>query len=335
MRDSQTLTQLIQIAMGYSRAQVLFTAHRCGVFDFLARNGARTATEVADHCKTAPRQTAHLLNACAPLGLLKKDGEHYQNTPLAAAYLVPSSSSYMGEWLNLWAIWYRRWADLEQTVRSGRPIQESADHLGGDADYTRNFIMAMHQYARGPGKEIVRHVDLSGRRRLLDVGGGPGTYSLLLAQQNPQLSAVVFDLPDVVNIAREVIAGYAMSDRVTVRAASYLSDAFGHGDFDVVLLSNMLNQEDDETCKAILRKAHDALEPGGLLIIQAMFLNATKDGPLFPVLQSLLLNLLYEGGRAYSVEETLALVAATGFVDARPKRMSLLNAESLVLAKKA
>ncbi len=193
----------------------------------------------------------------------------------------------------------------------------------------------MHQYARGPGKEIVNHVDLTGRKRLLDVGGGPGTYSLLLALKNPQLCAVVFDLPDVVSIAREVIEGYGMSDRVTVQAANYLEDAFGNGEYDVVLLSNMLNQEDVETCRSILRKAYDALEPGGLLIVQAMFLNSAKDGPLFPALQTLLLNLLYEHGRAYSLDETLELVSETGFVGARPKRMSLLNAESLILAHKA
>ena len=170
----------------------------------------------------------------------------------------------------------------------------------------------MHEYARGPGKEIASHVDLSQRKRLMDVGGGPGTYSVLFAQRNPRLRAVVFDLPPVVSI-----------------------DSFGHAEYDVVLMSNMLHQEDPEMCTSLLRRAYDALEPGGSLIVQAMFLNAAKDGPVWPTLQSLILNLVYRGGRAYSVDETLELVRQAGFVNAQPKRMSLINAESLILAQKA
>ena len=333
-RESRELTHLLQTAMGYSQAQVLFTAHRLGVFAYLGHEGGRTAEEVAQHCRTAPRQTEHLLNACVPLRLLEKDGGRYRNSPLAGAYLVDGSPTYMGDWVNLWATWYRRWADLETTVRTGRPIQDAAEHLGGDATYTRTFILAMHQYARGRGKEMIDRVNLAGRTRLLDVGGGPGTYSMLLARKNPMLSAVVFDLPGVVSIARELIEASGLSDRVTVQAGDYTKDTLGSGAYDVVLLSNMLNQDDADACRCVLRKAHDALAPGGLLIVQAMFLNPAKDGPLFPALQSLLLSLLYEHGRAYSLDETVELVSQTGFVDVQPKRMSLLNAESLILASK-
>jgi cyclopropane fatty-acyl-phospholipid synthase-like methyltransferase len=333
-RTSEHLVQLIKTALGYCPAQVLFTAHRLGVFTYLAGGGS-TVEKIAAHCRCSPRHMEYLLNACVPLGLVRKHDRRYDNTALASAFLVESAPQYMGEWLNLWAIWYDSWGNLEKTVRLGRPSEQYSRHLGEDVHYTRNFILAMHQYARGPGKEMVNHVDLSQRKRLIDVGGGPGTYSVLLAEKNPQLHAVVFDLPPVVEIARDVIEEHGVSDRVTVRAGDYSREAFGSGDYDVVLLSNMLHQEDPEMCRSILRKAYDALQCGGLLIVQAMFLNGTKDGPLWPALHSLLLTLIYQGGRAYSADETLEFIAQAGFVDARPKRLSLLNAESLILATKA
>ena len=298
------------------------------------QDGAKTAEQVAAHLGSAPRHTEHLLTACVPIGLLAKEGHQFRNTDMANSFLVEGKSGYMGEWLNLWADWYRPWGVLEETVRTGKPSEEPSDHLGGDADYTRHFILAMHQYARGPGGEIVNHIDLSQRKRLVDIGGGPGTHAARLAQRNPHLLAVVFDLPAVVEIAKEVIHEYGVSDRVTVKAGDYNTDAVGDGDFDVALISNTLHQEDPDVCRRTLRKAYDALEPGGLLIVQAMFLNPAKDGPMWPTIHSLLLSLVYQGGRAYSVDETIEFITQAGFVDARPKRMSLLNADSLILAKK-
>jgi hypothetical protein len=166
---------------------------------------------------------------------------------------------------------------------------------------------------------------------MLDVGGGPGTYSILLSQRFPQLHAEVFDLPPVLDITRELIEQYDIGDRVTTRPGNYLTDELGTG-YDVVLLSNMLHQESPETCRALLRKAHAALAENGLLVVQLAFLNAEKDAPVWGVLQSLQLAVLYPHGRAYSFEEILAMLPGAGFYDGRVKKMSMLRSESLILA---
>jgi hypothetical protein len=108
---------------------------------------------------------------------------------------------------------------------------------------------------------------------------------------------------------------------------------FGAG-YEVVLMSNMLTQENPESTKKLLRRVYDAMARGGLLIVQGMFLNAAKDGPAWPALQSLMLSLVYQNGRGYSHDETQALLVAAGFSSPRVKRMSVFNAESLVVATK-
>ena len=333
IRESELLTQLLQTVIGYWRSQVLFTVHELGVFNLLSGAG-KTAAEIAGHCGSAVAYTEHLLNAAAALGLLKKEGDRFHNAPVAETFLVEGRPQYMGHWVSLMGTWYRTWGGLNQMVLTGKAVEDSQDHLGADPNYTRNFILAMHEYARGPGKEMVGHVDLSGRRLLLDLAGGPGTYAVMLAQKYPDLRAVVFDLPAVVEIAREVIASYGLSDRVSTCAGDYVVNDFGAG-YDVVLMSNMLTQENPESAKKLLRRVYEAMAKGGLLIVQGMFLNAAKDSPAWPALQSLMLSLVYQEGRGYSHDETQILLAEAGFSNPRVKRMSLFNAESLVVATKA
>jgi hypothetical protein len=331
-RDSEMLFELIHTALGYWRAQVLLSANELGVFDILDE-GAMTAQEVADRAQTHPDYTERLLNACVATKLLKKADGRFSNQAIADSFLVAGRPQFMGNWIRLMSAWYRPFGELSTAIRTGEPAEDPARHLGADADYTRDFIMAMHDYALGPGKEMLRHVELAECRRLLDLGGGAGSYSILLAGAYDQLRPVVFDLPEVAQIAREVIAESGLSDRIEVQAGDYASDNVGDG-YDVLLLSNMLHQEDRATCLALLRKAHGALVEGGQLIVQAMFLNRDKDGPLWPALQSLITLLVYHGGRTYSLEETLELIGEAGFTDIEVRRMSLLNAESLILARK-
>lgn len=189
----------------------------------------------------------------------------------------------------------------------------------------------MHDYAIGPGRELAGGLDLGGRRSLLDVGGGPGTYSVLLAEANPTLRCTVWDLPAVVEIAREVIDRHGLSDRVGTAAGDYHTDVFPPG-HDAILISNTLHQEDWETCIAILRKAFDALPSGGLVVVQAMFLGERQDGPMWPALHNLLMLLVYRGGRAYTVGQTFEMLEAAGFADWRHRTMSVFNAGSYVVA---
>jgi len=331
-RDSELLSQLIQMAVGYWRSQVLFSANELGIFNILS-NGKKTSEELAGLCKSSADYTDRLLNACAALGLVHKANGRFQNVQLTETFLVESKPQYMGNWIRLMSTWYSPWGRLAEAIRTGEPVEDPLEHLGRRSEYMCHFVMAMHEYGMGPGKEMCEQLDLMGKRSLLDVGGGAGTYSILLAQKYPQLQPVVFDLPPVVDLAKEVISTFGLSDRIAVRKGDYLVDDLGSG-YDVVILSNVLHQEDPESCKLVLQKAYDALVNEGLLVVKGSFLNASKDGPVWPTLQSLMLALVYQGGRTYSLEESLAMLNETGFSEPEVKKISLLNPESLIVARK-
>jgi len=333
-RRIEARVRLNRLAIGGWSAQTLFAANRLGVFDLLCDGRALTAAEVARELGTEEDSTARLLGALAALDLVEHRDEQFCNSRAAEDFLVSGRPESLATWVALIGDWNQTFAQLGESVRTGEPAEVPEEHLGRSPEYTRRFIIGMHDYAIGPGRELARHLDLEGRRRLLDPGGGPGTYSILLAEANPGLTCTVFDLPEVVEIAREVIAEHDLEDRVSTAAGDYHSDEFPTG-YDVALVSNTLHQEDWDTCVAILRKAHDALEPGGLAVVQAMFLNERGDGPLWPALHNLLMLLVYRGGRAYSVEQTFRMLEEAGFQHPEIHRMSPFNAGSFVTATRA
>ena len=318
-------------AIGGWSAQVLFAANELGVFGLLSEKGPLSADEVAAALGTEADATRRLLGALAAIDLVISENERFSNALVAESYLVPGRPESMVTWVSLIGSWTQTFANLAESVRTGEPAEVPEEHLGGSADYTRRFIIGMHDYAMGPGRELARHLDLGGRTRLLDVGGGPGTYSILLAEAHPELSCVIFDLPGVVEIAQEVIGRHGLEDRVSTSPGDYHSDEFPRG-HDMVLVSNTLHQEDWESCRRILDQAFESLEPGGLVVVHAMFLNEDGDGPVWPALHNLLMLLVYRGGRAYSAEQTYEMLTESGFENPELHRMSPFNAGSFVTA---
>jgi ubiquinone/menaquinone biosynthesis C-methylase UbiE len=325
--------RLNRLAIGGWAGQVLFAANELGIFDLLSSQGSLTAHEVAGALGSAEDATRRLLGALVAVDLLEHRDERFANTFAAEQFLVSGRPESLATWMSLIGRWNQTFGDLAQSVRTGQPAEVPEEHLGQSTEYTRDFILGMHDYAIGPGRELARHLDLSGRRALLDVGGGPATYSVLLADANPSLRCVVFDLPEVIAIAADVIDRHDLTDRVSTAAGDYHSDAFPDG-FDVALISNVLHQEDWESCRSILEKAHAALDPGGVVVVQAMFLNEQGDGPLWPALHNLLMLLVYRGGRAYSVQQTQQMLIEAGFEGPQAHRMSPFNAGSFVTARR-
>jgi SAM-dependent methyltransferase len=164
------------------------------------------------------------------------------------------------------------------------------------------------------GQAVAKSLDLSGRRRLLDVAGGSGIYACSLVAHHPHLSAAVFEKPPVDRITARAIANRGCSATVSVVAGDMLADALP-GDADVHLWSNVLHDWDEPVVRRLLAKSFEALPPGGLIVIHDAFLNAGKNGPLHVAEYSVLLMHATEG-RCYSTREMEGYLTDAGFRDA-------------------
>jgi cyclopropane fatty-acyl-phospholipid synthase-like methyltransferase len=195
---------------------------------------------------------------------------------------------------------------------SGRPVEKPEIHLGQDRERTRTFVLAMHGRALGIGRAVVPRLALAERRRVLDVGGGPGTYSILIAEAHPGLECVVLDLPPVAAIAEEIIAGAGLAGRVRTLPGDYHATPFPGG-FDAVLFFGVLHQEGPDAIRDLLRRAHAALEPGGLVYVLDMMTDAGRTRPKFSALFGLNMALTTENGWVFSDEDLRGWLTEAGF----------------------
>lgn len=305
-------SKIIDKANAFYNSCVLFAAIDLGIFDALSTLKQADYTTIACQCSLNPRGTRLLLDACAALDLIIKDGDTYINSPDAAVFLVSGSPGNLSQAIRYNRDVYPLWGKLKEMVKTGKPVEKPSIHLGNDKDRTRNFVLAMHGRALWIGQVIVPFIDLEGCKQLLDVGGGPGTYSVLLAQKYPDLECTVFDLPVVVSLAKELIASQGMSAKVTVLAGDYHKADFTWEN-DVILFFGMLHQESPEDILALFRKAYAALKPGGKVWIMDMMTNKSHIKPVFSALFAVNMALSTEHGWVFSDEELKGWLKSAGF----------------------
>jgi predicted O-methyltransferase YrrM len=309
--------RLNQQVFGYWHAQPLFALADLGVFDALTE-AARPAVDLARQMGCEPRAFEGLLNAGTALGLLTKSGEDFANSESSKRFLVTGSPETLIHWVRVMGRWAEPWTRLRHAIETGKPIESQALRLGADPAYLEDFILGMHEYARRSSGALAAAVDLSDCERLLDIGGGAGTYAISLAQANPRLHIRLLDLPPVLPIARRIIGEHDLAARITTGETDYQRDSFGSTDTDAVLFSNVLHQEAPEICISMLQRGSDALKKGGRVLVHGHFLDESRTAPLFTTLHNLSAYALWSGGRSYTVAEMSGLMAEAGFSDIRP-----------------
>ncbi len=305
--DLEATASLMEQLWQFRVARVVMAGHQLGLFEALRT--PQTAARLAKQCNTDPAMTERLLIACCALGLVRRDSGKFSLTPLGQALLLPESPRFiggvLGHYENLW--WF--WTGLAEVVRTGRRESAPSPPAEFSERWHEFWIWAMHGIAaNGAAQWIAHHVDLSDRQLLLDVGGGPGTYSIVLCQRFPNLRAVIWDLPRTLAIAQEVLQRFGMTDRITLQAGDWNKDEFGSG-YDCLLMSNILHGPSSQAPMK-LAKAFRALQPGGLLIVHDFLLNDDKTGPLPAALFNLMVG-------AYSVGEMVRVIKEAGFEQVR------------------
>jgi SAM-dependent methyltransferase len=270
---------------------------------------------------TDPRATGLLMNALAALELLENQDGVYRNTPVTGRYFTAGSKDNARPATMHTVLLWDRWSTLTECVRKGTSVQ-----TGRAEDWTESFIAAMHRNASGRAPHVVRAAGAAGVRRMLDVGGGSGAYSIAFAQANPELHADIFDLADVVPIAQRHIREAGVEDRVKTCVGDLRADPFGTG-YDLVFISQICHMLGVEGNRELIRKAYNALAPGGRIVIQDFIYGRTA--ALFA------LNMLVgtQEGSTYTEDEYAEWLRAAGFRDIQPVRLPG-GPSSLMIAKK-
>jgi len=304
-------TPIIRLTTAYWDSQTFLTACRLRVFDALAE-GARSAESLAEELQLDRKAVTLFLNACVALGFLDKQGVVFRNSDVAQTFLVSASPAFMGNAVRYSDHLYAAWGQLEQALKTGQPVVPETSYLGQDPERTRAFVHGMHDRATAIGRALVELVDLGGRKQMLDVGGGPGTYSMMFTERCPGLRSTVLELAGVAEIAREIVSRHGAADRVSFLVGSYHEEAFP-GCNDVVLMSGMFHRETEASCRKLIEKARAALKPGGMLIVSDVFTDAGGAAPLFATLFGLNMLLTAPDGTVHADADVAEWMSAAGF----------------------
>jgi predicted O-methyltransferase YrrM len=303
---------LLELSGCFWKTATLHAAVKLDVFTALG-DQELDAGEISARLGLERDAASRLLDALAAMNLLAKENEMYANTRAGARFLSKSSPDYMGFMVLHHHHLVDFWRRLDQSVRTGRPARAADDEEPFKDEFEREaFLMGMFNMASVAAPDLVRHVDLTGRARLLDMGGGPGSYAIHFCLRYPELEATVFDLEKTRPFAEKTIKRFGLAGRVRFEAGSYLKQELPGG-YDVLWMSHVLHGEGYDACQGMIKKAWRALEPGGMIIVHDFILDGSRTQPLFPALFSLNMLVATEEGRAYTEGEISDLLEAAGF----------------------
>ena len=303
---------------GISRAFItsasLFAAIDLELFTAIAA-GDNTVERFAKRAAIAEVNATRLMAMCAAAGLIRWVGDHVENADDVERYLVKGKASYAGAWLTFVRPAWKRWGELTEQLGSQEPpsVIGSFD-AAMTVDSARRYHEATASVGFGSGRRLSRHVDLANRKKIMDLGGGSGAYSIVAVQENPGLTAVVFDLPPVVEVTKEFIAKHGVGDKVTTMAGDFTKDDFPDG-CDVAIMASNLPQYNREIVQSVVAKAFQALEPGGEMHLIGEMLDDDRGGPLDAAIWGLYEVFANSTGLAHTRAECASYFERAGFVD--------------------
>lgn len=314
--DSSSILDLID---GFRRSKAMFAAVSLGIFDTLESAPANAET-LASVLKVAREPLERLLDACIGLKLLRRDEALYANEPVASSFLCRASEhALVGYILYSNDVLFPLWNHLEDAIREGTPRWEQEfgskatifDHFFRTQEAKRTFLQGMHGFGLLSSPKVVEAFDLSRFRRMVDLGGATGHLAIAACECYPQLHAVVFDLPEVIETARDYInKSGSLSERVSVMAGNFFHDELPEA--DLVAVGRILHDWSDVKVRQLLAKIFLRLPTGGAVLIAEKLLDEKKTGPSPALLQSLNMLVCTEG-KERTLGEYRQLLEDAGF----------------------
>lgn len=339
-------SRIMQIGMGFWASKTLLAAVRFNLFTLLASQPL-SAEEIKKKLKLdcTTRHVFDWLDTLVSLDFLERKGllheALYSNAADTNTFLDKNKPTYMGGILEMSNNrLYKFWNDLEEGLLTGKPQNESMhnpqhnmeffNELYKDPVKLQEFMDAMSGIQAGNFIELVNKFNFSKYKTLLDVGGADGWLSIQICLHHPGINCTTFDLPPVEPLAKKKIAAFNLSDRIKVMGGDFIKDNFPPA--EIIVMGNILHGMSEEIKQEILKKAYNALPPGGVFIAIENIIDNDRRINTFGMLMSL--NMLIENGDAfdYTLDDFEKWATQAGFQ--RVEQLALTGPTSAAIAYK-
>jgi ubiquinone/menaquinone biosynthesis C-methylase UbiE/predicted transcriptional regulator len=320
---------IMAVARAFMRSRIILTAAELDLFTII-QDSPTSAEKIAEKHGLDTRALARVMECLVAFGLLDKDAEGYSLTDQGALFSSKHPASSLPMLLHMSRLW-ENWSDLTGIVKKNNG-PERKPGMPLDIESRRAFIGAMHVIGRTLSEDIAGDLDLSGYRKLLDIGGGSGTYTIAFLKSNPEMKAILFDLKEVIEMARERLSSEGFLDRTELIAGDFYADGLPEG-CDLALLSAIIHQNSRQQNVELFKKAYRALDPGGMLLVRDHIMNEQRTWPAEGAMFAINMLVNTTGGDTYTFLEVEQDLREAGF-----KHVKLLrsgeNMDSVVGAAK-
>jgi len=350
------------IAYGFMGSKALFAALRGRIFDAIDSATQQSAPGVYASLGTIEEscdgiqgeRLRTLLNACVALKLIQRKidetGSELFRLPRASAeQLCQRSRRYWGDYLSMQVDgqFYQRLGDIDDTLRTGTESSHGYEAwFEVDPDAAKRYTQAQHNGSLATAYALHKRLpelgDLaatSSNMRMLDVGGGSGAFSIVTARKIPNATAVVLDLPNVIETTKEIVLQEEESVRERISTLALSATDPGRWEevveaesYDVVLMSYVSGSIPADALPNLYSNAYRALRPGGVVVIHDFFVNNDGKGPTNAALWALAHVSVNPEGMGLVPRRVIEILEMGGF--AAPRVLDLIPGMTQVIVAK-
>lgn len=310
MSRELSLAEVFQLGY-YWETKILLTAVKLDIFSVIDTR-PKSAQEIAERIGADATMLGILLNALAAMKILNKTEALFSNSSTALTHLVRHSTQYVGHLLLLHDAEWDNWGRLEETIRTGRRMADR--HVfETDPELGSNVLTVLNRIGRQSGPDLARRLNLTGKERILDLGGGAGTNAIAFCQVYPELTATVFDLPTTLRVTEKTVKEAGFESRIRLLPGDFNSDPLD-GPYDLVLMSDILHYQTFQMNQRLVEKVFASLVSGGRLVIKDRFLEESGAGPAWTTAFAVHILVNTQHGNCYRASDAVQWLTAAGFV---------------------
>jgi SAM-dependent methyltransferase len=318
---------IMKIAMGFMAAKHLFVASEIGLFEGLAAGDANII-ELSKKTLVPPRTLGIVANAMVSLELVRRQGDRYSNSDVAATFLAGRPGPDLRPMVRFWnRISYPTWQKLEEAVRRGAG---QAQFGVFSKEEQQIFSAGVESFTAPVAAALSTSYDFSSHHRVLDIGGGTGSFLVAVLRRQSALRGTLFELPGACAVARQRLAGEPEGTRIEVVEGDIFKDPLPEG-HDVLILANTVHVLSAEHNVQLLGKMRERVSAGARLLLADLWTDPTHTQPPAAPLMSGEFLVLSGEGQSYSEAEADEWFKQTGWKKLELK--PLAGPSSLIVAE--
>ncbi len=302
---------------GFGRFHVLVAALELGVFEAVERRGRTTGDELAVELDVSAPHLDALLDGIVSMGFMERRGDGVELNDTARRYLLRDGAASMVDLIPVSPGPLDNWRTLVHTVRKGRPAAPVDDDPAA-------FYVPLVEGTFTTILRCARRADLQLRYsaleapQVLDLGAGGAPWTIAVLSANDRATAVVNDLPGVIDVAARKLEEHDVAERTELLAGDYFDVELPAERFDLVVLGHVLRAEGAERAKQLIDRAFAAARPGGRVVIGDYFTDARRSAATaHALMMGVTMMASTERGATYSHDDVSTWLRATGFQSVR------------------